>query len=326
MKVLSGGLDEPRASRRREPAFGVPREPPDGGRQPSWPRRLAGNRLVHFAILGGVIFALAPHPETNRDIAFDGATFAALEAAQTQRLGRVRLAPGDLENVRTRAIEDEILYREALRLGFDRNDNVVRQRLIQKVLFLAEDLAGVSRTPTETELRAFFDTNRAQWTRPARVRLIQVYAGSERRDWLAARRPEVIAREQATPGDPPDVGDAFGLSRAVDATAEALASQYGEPFASAVLALPPGSWSEPLPSRFGWHLVKVLERREAGPAEFDDVRGQLPLVYLVARKQQAARDFLRRAAERYRITVDGAPVVALPASDRMAPEPAGESD
>jgi hypothetical protein len=287
MKVLSGGRDRARGRDRHD--IGMRDEPPPERREPSWPRRLAGSRLVHFAVLGGLIFAITPRREADRHIAFDSTTFAALEAAQTQRLGRASLAPGDAENVRTRAVEDEILYREALRLGFDRADNVVRQRLIQKVPFLAEDLAGVSRAPTEAELQAFFEANRAQWAGPARVRLIHVYAGSGRRDWLAARRAEVIALERATPGEPPAVGDAFGLPRTVDATVDAVASQYGEPFATAVSALPAGSWSEPLPSKFGWHLVKVLERREAGPAAFEDVRGELPLLHLVARKQRAAR-------------------------------------
>jgi len=326
VRVLPGGRDPARGRSRHDIAARRRGEAPPETQGPSWLARLAGSRLAQFAILGGLIFAVTPHREADRDIAFDSATFAALEAAQTQRMGRAALAPGDAENVRTRAIEDEILYREALRLGFDRTDNVVRQRLIQKVLFLAEDLAGVSRAPTEAELRAFFDANRAQWTRPARVRLIHVYAGSGRRDWLAARRAEVTALERAAPGEPPAVGDAFGLPRAVDATVDAVASQYGEPFAAAVFAMPTASWSEPLPSKFGWHLVKVLERREAGPAAFEDVRGELSLVHLVARKQRAARDFVRRAAERYRITIDGEPVLALPPSDRMAPEPTEESD
>lgn len=326
MKGLPGHAGRPFGVRRHEPAVSIVRERPDAVPEPSRLRKAASNRLVHFVLVGGCIFALAPRPEADREIAFDSVTFAALEAAQTQRMGRARLAPGDAEDVRTRAIEDEILYREALRLGFDRTDNVVRQRLIQKVLFLAEDLAGVSRTPSETELRAFFEANRAQWTRPAEVRLIHVYAGSERRDWLAARRAEVIAREADAIGEPPPVGDAFGLPRALTASAEALASQYGEAFAARVFELAPGSWSEPLASKFGWHLVKVLERQAARPARFDEVQGQLPLVYMVARKQQAARDFLRRAAERYRVTVDGRPVAAPPPTDRMAPDPMEESD
>ena len=278
------------------------------------------SRLVHFLIIGGVIFAVAPHPEARRDIRFDGAAFDDLQRAQAQRLGAPALEAGEREDVRTRAIEDEILYREALRLGLDKDDNIVRQRLIQKVLFLAEDLAGVSRAPTEEELRRFFEATREQWTRPARVRLIHVYAGPSHREELSALRPAAIAAEAAVPGEPPELGEAFPLPRTVVMTRDELAATYGAAFADAVFALAPGTWSEPIESKFGWHLVRALDRRDAGPATFEDVRSQLPLPYLVARKKQAAADFLRQAATRYRITVDGKPLSALPGSGRMAPE------
>ena len=278
------------------------------------------SRLVHFLIVGGVIFAVAPHPEPRRDIRFDGAAFDDLQRAQAQRLGAPALEAGEREDVRTRAIEDEILYREALRLGLDKDDNIVRQRLIQKVLFLAEDLAGVSRAPTEEELRRFFEATREQWTRPARARLIHVYAGPSHREELSALRPAVIAAEAAVPGEPPALGEAFPLPRTVVMTRDELAGTYGAAFADAVFALAPGTWSEPIESKFGWHLVRALDRRDAGPATFEDVRSQLPLTYLVARKKQAAADFLRQAATRYRITVDGKPLSALPGSGRMAPE------
>ena len=278
------------------------------------------SRLVHFLLLGGAIFALAPRPDPRRDIAFDSAAFDDLRRAQAERLGAPALDAGETEDVRTRAIEDEILYREAVRLGLDKDDNIVRQRLVQKVLFLAEDLAGVSRAPTEEELRRFFDATREQWTRPASVRLIHVYAGPSHRDELSALRPQTIAAEAAVPGVPPALGEAFPLPRTVAMTRDEVAATYGAGFADAVFALTPGTWSEPVESKFGWHLVRVLDRRDAGPATFEDVRSQLPLTYLVARKKQAAADFLRQAATRYRITIDGKPLTTLPGSGRMAPE------
>ena len=284
----------------------------------SWWVRAIRHRVVHFLVVGAMIFAVTPRPDDGRDIAFDGATFAALEAAQAARVGGPTLSAGDAGDIRTRAIEDEVLYREALRLGFDRNDNVVRQRLIQKVLFLAEDLAGVSRPASEDDLRAFFETNRAQFTRPARVRLIHVYAGSARRDWLAGLRDAAVRAEAAVPGVPPPLGDAFALPRTVDLPRDDLASQYGEELAAMITVLPLGTWSEPVPSKFGWHLVKVLERDEGGPASYDDVRGKLPLLYLVARKQAAAREFIAKAATRYRVTVDRTPIAVVPSRDRLA--------
>lgn len=278
----------------------------------------ARSRLLQFLVIGGLIFVLAPRPPSRRDIVLDGAALAVLEQAQAQRLGRPVLDAEEVREVRTRAVEDEILYREALRLGLDRDDNVVRQRLIQKVLFLAEDLAGVSRAPTDDELRAFFESTPAAWTRPAEVHLIHVYAGPARRERLEALRDEVVGVEARKPGEPPALGEAFPLPRDVTATHDDLGATYGADFADAVFALAPGSWSEPIRSQHGWHLVKVVARTEAAPARFEDVKGRLPLAYLVARKKEAAATFLHQAAERYRITVDGRPPIVQRASGGAA--------
>jgi hypothetical protein len=281
-------------------------------------------RALQFLVLGGLLFALAPKPRSSRDVALDSRSLAALEKAQVQRLGRAALDDDESREVQARAIQDEILFREALRLGLDRDDNVVRQRLIQKVLFLAEDLAGVTATPSEAELRAFFDATRAQWTRPARIRFVHVYAGPTGRDRLAGLRDQAIAATSLAPGQPPSLGDAFPLPRSATASHDELVAEFGSGFADAVFALRLGGWSTPIASRHGWHLVEVVERSEGGPATFDEVRGRLSLAYLVARKKQATADFLRQAATRYRITIDGHPLAAPPIGDRMAP-PRGEA-
>ncbi len=307
---------------RRAPGAAPARDP----YRSAWLRSLVERRLLHFIVAGGLVFALAPKPESRRDVAFDDGLFEALERAQAARLGAPTLTDAEAHDVRTRAVEDEILYREALRLGFDRSDNVVRQRLIQKVLFLAEDLAGVSRPPSDDELRAFFNSTGSQWIRPAEVRVIHVYAGPARRDWLAALRGQVVAAEVKAPGEPPPLGDAFPLARRLRATDSELERDYGGAFAAAVAGMAVGTWSEPVESKFGWHLVKVVERRTEGPASFEDVRGRLPITYLVARKKHAAADFLQRAFPRYRVTLDGEVMRALPTSGRVAPARAEEPD
>lgn len=281
---------------------------------------------MQFLVLGGLIFAMTSRPDSVSEIHLDGSEFSALEAAQARRDGAPTLASDEATAVRTRLLEDEILYREAIRLGLDKNDNVVRQRLIQKVLFLAEDLGGAARAPTEEDLRRFFDATRSQWVNPAHIRLIHVYASPAHQAQLAALRTETVAADSGATDTPPALGDAFGLPRGVDKTREELANVYGTGFATAVFNLPLGVWSEPIMSKFGWHLVKVLERHDAAPASFEDVRGKLPLLCLAARKQQAVADFLRQAAQRYRISIDGQRVTGLPLSGRVAAASSNEGD
>ena len=153
---------------------------------------------------------------------------------------------------------------------------------------------------------------------------MHVYAGPTGRDRLAGLRDKAIAATSLAPGQSPGLGDAFPLPRSATASHDELVAEFGLGFADAVFALRPGTWSAPIASRHGWHLVEVVERTEGGPVTFDEVRGRLPLTYLVARKKQATADFLRQAATRYRITIDGHPLATPSIGDRMAP-PRGEA-
>src|SRR5688572_17333638 len=123
-------------------------------RVPGWLRALARSRTAHFFLIGGCIFAVSPSPEGGREIHIEPSLLAALRDAEARRLGKPALSPEEARNVDARAIEDELLYREALRLRIDEGDAIVRQRLLQKLLVLAEDMEGASRPLTDDELRA----------------------------------------------------------------------------------------------------------------------------------------------------------------------------
>jgi parvulin-like peptidyl-prolyl cis-trans isomerase-like protein len=118
---------------------------------------------------------------------------------------------------------------------------------------------------------------------------------------------ETLAPPSDDATSPPPVGDAFPLSRDVHASPADVAPTFGAEFADELTALEVGRWSRPIHSKYGWHLVRVLERLEGGPARFEDMRGQVKLAHLLARKQSATAKFLRDAYERYQITIDGEP-------------------
>src|SRR5438874_5332860 len=129
--------------------------------------------------IGGVMFALSSRRQDPRHRHIDATSLDAFERAQAAREGVTSLAPEKRKEVDARAIEDEILYREGIRLGLDREDPIVRQRVIQKVLLLAEDLGGASRTPSDAELHAYFTAHPERFEIAARVHFAHVFASSE---------------------------------------------------------------------------------------------------------------------------------------------------
>jgi peptidyl-prolyl cis-trans isomerase C len=278
--------------------------------------RLLKDRLVHFAALGGILFTVAPRGEVSTRISLSHDYLGALHAAQAHRLGLRGLGDDGTQEVNRRALEDEVLYREAIRLGLDRDDGLVRQHLIQKTLILAEDLAGASREPRPDELRTYFDANPGRWRREEEVRVFHVFA--TQRDTLLGIIAEVRASEIQRPDAPPTLGEAFPRSRDVTGGREDIAATYGEAFADAVFAQRPGEWSEPIPSRFGWHLVKVLAHREGRSASFEEVEGRVRLEWAVERRHEAVARFLKRAFERYQLDIDGEPVRRYEPTKRIA--------
>jgi len=286
--------------------------------------RLARDRMIHFAVLGAAIFAIAPRPTDDTRIALAGDYLGALHAAQARKLGVAQLSDEQTAQVDRRAVEDEVLYREALRLGLDRDDAVARRHLVQKMLVLAEDLGGASREPTHAELEAYFAKTRERWHVAERMHVIHVFA--TRRERALAIGDDVRDAEAREPGVPPPLGDAFPRSRELRASRDDLAATYGAEFADAVTALAPGAWSSPIPSRFGWHLVKVIDRDAGRFATFDEVADKVRLECAIERRHAATANYLDHAFARYRIEIDGRVMRELIPTERLAlrSEPSAE--
>ena len=273
---------------------------------------IARHRLFQFAAIGGALFAIAPKPETPNKVSIQGERLGALRAAEAKRHGGSKLAPEKAREVDQRAIEDEILYREGVRLGLDRNDGIVRQRVAQKVLFLAEEVGGATRPASDAELRAFFEANRARWKLPERATFTQVYAHE--------------AKDLA--GDEPPEGEPSPVAREMKGSRAEIAQRLGAAFADAIAKAPEGAWSAPIASPYGFHRVRVTKREPAREATLDEVLAAVIEAERVHRKQEAIARFVKAAAARYQIEIDGKPVTGFEPSRRIAfrMEPSGEDE
>jgi hypothetical protein len=222
-------------------------------------KRLLREPFAHFLALGTALFALyawrAKAPAGGSRIEVTAAVVERLRAGWERQFGRV----ADEETLRDLVaahVREEVLYREALALGLDRDDTIVRRRMAQKMEFLTDDVAAAAGTD-EDALRAFFDANAARYARPARTTFRHVYFSTERRGAHAARdAAEALAAVQAGAsdaalGDPFLHGDAFTGREPADvealfgpAFAADVASQAGENVARAggvELRPPPGA-------------------------------------------------------------------------------------
>ena len=233
-----------------------------------------------------------------------------LGARWTAQWGRPPTRP-ELEGLVEEAVDEEILYREAQRLGLDREDAIVRRRLAQKLTFVLED-ADARAAPAADEVEEYYARHGERYRRPRRTTFDHVFLSADRRADPAGDAAALLRGTWADDGGGwKQLGDPFMLSRTYAGRTDAeIAERFGTGFADAVSALPTGDWTGPVESTYGVHLVRVRERTASRAPRLDEVRDRV-----VADLREERRREQGRAA--YRALRDGYEV-RRPASDGAA--------
>ena len=266
-------------------------------------RALLHEPLLHFLVAGGLLFGIAEgieHYRSQYRIVVSAEDRTRIAETYRQQYGSL---PGDreLDTLLHNFVKEEILYREALALGLERGDEIVRRRLAQKITFLQQDL-GLLETPTEDELRRYYAAHRDRYTERPRRSLTQIYfspdAGGDDVARTRAERalPSVLHRRVARA---PELGDAFpGSIDLVDVDQDIADRLFGRnELNKAIFTAPIGDWAGPFRSGYGWHLIRVTSERPGRELPFGEVRERVEQNYLDSRRgevNQAAFDELAR--------------------------------
>jgi hypothetical protein len=269
-------------------------------------RRIAAEPLVHFLVIGAVLFAALTfvksleRPVVRLD-AQDLDQLAAYWELQMQRPPN----KAELAGIINERIDEELLAREALRLGLDKGDMIIRRRLAQKMAFATDDTAAAI-APGEAELRAFYARTASRYAAPMRVRFRQVFFSGDRPNGGAAKAAAQAMHRAEEGGREEPTGDPFLFPLSYDDVGTAdLLRDYGPAFVKTLETAPIGAWAGPVPSPFGWHLVQVEARRAPPAVSFESVRDQVREAYLADRRAQANAAFMKGLRQRYRVVVAG---------------------
>ena len=298
--------------------------PPAGGDTYSRPamKKLLKEPLLHFLLLGAALFALnawrakqRPAEAAASRIEVTAAVIERLRAASERQFGKAPDAEG-LRGLVLAHIREEVFCREALALGLDRDDTIVRRRLAQKMEFLTGDIAGAAE-PADAVVREFFEKNAARYAKAGRVSFRHVYFSREKRgagaEAAVTEALAVLAKggSDETMGDPFLHGFEFAERESDDVTAA-----FGAEFAQQLAAQPVGEWRGPVASSYGLHLVRVEARTEPRAVKFDEVRETVLRDFHDERRRTANREVFEKLRERYQVTVDEAALAkaAAPAS------------
>jgi parvulin-like peptidyl-prolyl isomerase len=203
-------------------------------------------------------------------------------------------------------VRNEIYYREALAMGLDRDDGVIRRRMRQKMEFILEDITAQVE-PTDEDLRAFMKKHPDTYLVDPEIAFRHVYVNTGRRGKNAGADALEILKHLRSGADPDAVGDPFLLASDVPLSPLwDVSKQFGEPFSRKLLALKPDSWAGPVPSGFGLHLVFVRKRVGGRLAELKEVRETVRRDWMAERQKELKDAAYARLRERYVVTVEKA--------------------
>lgn len=265
--------------------------------------------MLVFLLLGSGIFVL--FQQVSNDALPDNTEIVVTkEQIQTLRLGFERVwqrSPGarELSALIQSYIQEEVLYREALALGLDKNDGVVRRRLSQKMQFLSEDLADLEQANDKT-LQSYLDDHVDQYMQPARFSFRQIYFNASKRGQSTQSEAEsLLIKLKKGRLDGKASGDSIMISHQFDLMRETeVARILGAQFMQALRETPTGSWQGPIESGFGQHLVFIDEFVESKASRLNDVRQQVVRDWSAEKRKETNQAIYAKLRQRYQVVVE----------------------
>jgi peptidyl-prolyl cis-trans isomerase C len=275
------GLEQTAASPR---LTGAAQPPSNRGLYNAFPRtvkRWLREPLLWFLVIGAALFVVygALYPSSGRTegskrINLTVDDLRQLEIAFAGQWNRPPTPEEAIGLVEIR-VREEVLYREALALGLDKDDTIVRRRMAQKMEFLSEDLAN-AREPTTKELKAWFEQNSERFALEQRATFRHLYFSPDARGPKA--REDAVRALGKLVGEPEDSPAATALADRFmfqdyygDRSPEQLAKEFGQKFARALFQLKPDAWRGPIESGFGWHLIWIDSITPSRVPAFEEV-------------------------------------------------------
>lgn len=269
--------------------------------------RLLREPILQFLLIGAALFLgyalVSPDRGEDDRIVVTQAVVDDLARQYVARWNR----PPDAETL-ARLVEshvrDEVLYREGVALGLDRDDPVIKRRVRQKLELISEEALGAD-APTDAQLAEFMGANADRFRRPPRLSFEQVPLDGTLAPPQLDTEIATIRDALARGADPATLGAPTLLPRRHDGLPlDLVARDFGSAFAQRLQALPVGEWSGPVRSGFGAHLVRVTAVVPSELPPLEVVRTEVAREWELQRRTRSAEDGYRKMRARYRVTIE----------------------
>ena len=249
-----------------------------------------------FLLVGSLLFLLDSLACSDRKT-------IVVSAAQQQRLLTLwetqtgnSATPAQFDSLLSNWIEEEILYQEALRLGLDHEDSIVRRRMIQKLSFIAE--SDYSKTEAEISLEDYYQLNLKNYTLPKRYTFEQIYF-----------QRKADAEEALTAIEHGEKSNDFGNSSMLNSqyafrSRLDIDTTFGTGFAEKVVNNEIALWQGPFLSGLGFHLIQIKAVHEAEVTPLSAIRDRVRMDFQRDQEVSARKEFVENLSKKYSVTLE----------------------
>ena len=267
--------------------------------------------LLHFLIIGAVIFVV--FSIANKDEAAVSGNKIVVSTPEIERLSdnwskKWNRPPTEteLKGLVESYIKEEVYYREALALGLDQNDTILRRRLMQKMEFLSNDLAELNQ-PDEAALNKYFLENQEKYKLPARVSFTHIYFSLDKRGAKVVEDAKsVLIGLNALRA--PELGDTFMMQYDfVQETPFEVERLFGKGFTEELFTLGTNTWQGPIESGYGLHLVRISKKVDSGMPELASVVGKVRTDLMFEQRKKMNKEIYEKFKQRYEIVIEDMP-------------------
>ncbi len=267
--------------------------------------------LLHFLVIGALLFVVfglknEGISDQSKRIVFSQDEIHRLSLLWEKQRQRPPTQT-ELTNLLEQQIREQVMYREALAMGLDKNDSIVRRRLAQKFEFISSDLAAQTE-PSESELAKYLASHPEQFVIPGRISFVQIYLSRDKHGEGVENEAVRLLSELVTVDAATDLttfGDPFMFGRAYNSlTKSEVAGLFGENFADKIFSLTGNGWQGPVRSAYGLHLIHIENLTTPLQPELAAVRDKVRDEWMNQHRQMIDKTFYNSLRQRYEIIIE----------------------
>ncbi len=284
--------------------------------------------LFHFLVLGALLFLVfhfvkGSSQKSRDEIVVSSGTIRTI-VENYHRVWQRPPTQEELDNLVQDHIKEEIYYREALALGLDQDDTIIRRRLRQKMEFLADGIGDI-KEPTDQELQSYLEKHPDKFHAESTYTFSHVYLNPERHLNSIQKDTAELLSKLNQAGDSIDTsqfGDSFMLGHYFSNQSEStIARTFGEQFASQLIQLQTDKWVGPVESGYGVHLIKINNRTIGQLPALQDVRKEVQREFMAEQQKQVSEKFFESIRSRYKVRIEplGTPSKSNAAASKTQP-------